>query len=293
MDGIDSWYLPSEDVTSTGKPFEIVLYLQVPALVGAAYSLSGWMASECGSNDKGPKPCPQGNYISKMIGLDPYGGVDHTSPDIAWVENRENPRWRGLHTGTTALTDTVTIFIRVHSPFEFQNNKGFVDAFTLVRAPLSAMEPLSGTVSGMGPIDIRWFGKQSEDVERIRDGNYKLYFDVQARHLPAGEWRDLVTGATEQRSVAFQAPCVDTRYEFRVRARAEQPEGQGGVFPSHRYYGVWSKPQAVLFAAPAAEEPGTIDVTPPLTGTLPVSGTIEMTPTLYMPLTARTTFQEC
>ena len=43
-------------------------------------------------------------------------------------------------------------------------------------------------------------------------------------------------------------------YDFRVRARAEQPPGSNGAWPNHRYPGDWSAAQAVAFpdSAPCA-----------------------------------------
>jgi hypothetical protein len=281
MDGHDSWYLPSQDIATPpepGKPFDLVLYQQVPATYGGAYSLSGWMASECGDNPDGARPCPKGNYIAKMLGIDPNGGTDYTSSAIEWVENRTDRRWHGLHTSTTALTHTITIFVRVISPFQFQNNKGFVDALTLVRAPLSAMNALPSVVEEVGTLTLSWFGQQSPDIAQIVGGNYDLLFDVQTRPLPGGTWRDLVVGAMEQTSVVFQAPCLERSYQFRVRARAEQPDNEEGTFPNHRYPGVWSKPQTVLFTAPPVG---------------PITTTQIISPSLYLPIAARTTDDSC
>ncbi len=35
--------------------------------------------------------------------------------------------------------------------------------------------------------------------------------------------------------------------EFRLRARAEQPEGVPGAWPNHRYPSDWSAPSTVVF----------------------------------------------
>lgn len=281
QEGDDSWYLRSQDIATPptpGKPFEIVLYQRVSATYGGAYSLSGWLASECGDNKDGPNPCPEGNYILKSIGIDPNGGTDHTSSAIQWVENRNDRYWQNVYTSATALTGSITVFIRVISPFQFHNNKAFVDAFSLVRAPLSSLNLLPPTDAQLGEVSLSWFGQQSQDIAAIAGGNYDLLFDVQTRPLPNGAWRDIVTGATEQMSTTFVAPCLNTRYQFRVRARAEQPEDEEGSRPNHRYPGVWTKPQTVLFTG--------LPVTP-------ITNTVEMTPTLFMPVTARTTAKGC
>jgi hypothetical protein len=281
QEGIDSWYIPSQDIATPpepGKPFDLILYQRVPATYGGGYSLSGWLASECGDDRDGALPCPANYYVAKAIGIDPNGGTDYTSPAIEWVENRTDRHWQNIYTSATALTNSITVFIRITSPFQFHNNKGFVDAFSLLRAPLSAMNTLPTKVKEIGEVAISWFGEQSRDVENIPGGNYDLLFDVQARPLPNGTWRDIVTGATTQTSTVFRAPCLDTSYQFRVRARAEQPEGEDGSSPNHRYPGVWSKPQTVLFTAPPVA---------------PISDTVVLTPTLFMPMAARTTIKGC
>jgi hypothetical protein len=135
------------------------------------------------------------------------------------------------------------------SPFQLRGNKGFMDELTLVRAPVAALEPLPDRVEASGQVTVTWTGQQSADVEAI-GGSYQLLFDVQTRHGEDGEWRVWVAGETEAGSRLFTAKCVETRYQFRVRARAEQPDGSEGVAPNHRYPGVWSEPVTVFFAAP-------------------------------------------
>ena len=279
LNGIDSLLVRSEDIESLpapGKPFDVVFYHQVPATYGGAYSFSAWMTSKCGNAN--PVDCPEGNYITKAIGIDPHGGTDPNSPAIEWVENRENLRWQNLYTASTALTNTITIFARMTSPFQFHGNLGFMDEFSLVRAPLSKLNALPAIVEGSGEVEISWFGQQSADINAIPAGNYELLFDLQSRTLPGGEWRDVVKGESEAPRTIFQAPCLDTSYEFRVRARSEQPEDEEGASPNQRYPGVWSATQTVLFTSPPSE---------------PISDTLIVTPTLYMPLAARSSVESC
>lgn len=277
QEGIDSWYIPSQDIAAPpvpGKPFDLILYQQVPALIGGEYSLSAWMASECGTNND---RCPDGQYIAKTIGIDPNGGTDYTSRSIIWADDNRNDRhWQNVYTSVRALSNYITIYTRITSPFQRANNKGFLDAFSLVRAPLSAMNPLSPTIESTGVITLSWYGQQSADIEALPSGNYDLLFDVQSRLLPNGLWNDLLAGVTEQSSMVFEAPCLNNQYEFRVRARAEQPEGISGSSPNHRYPGEWSKPQLVYFSAPP---------TAPVTDTTEISPSLEITPSLYLPLT--------
>lgn len=293
LQGRDSLLVRSQDIETPptpGKPFDVILYQQVDATFGGAYSVSGWMVSLCGSKGE-PFDCPAENYIVKAIGIDPNGGTDPNAEGITWVENFANfvdddgdrVGWQNLYTSATALGDVITVFARMTSPFQWHGNLGFMDAFSLVRAPLSALEALPGRVEGTDEVEIEWTGRQSVDVEN-EAGTHELLFDVQTRLLSNGEWRDLVVGATDQRSLTFRAPCLDTSYAFRVRARAEQPPAPPeGVFPNHRYPGVWSQPQEVFFASPAAATPTLTPtvmptVTPTVTATVMSAGPFTVTP---------------
>ncbi|HXF63554.1 MAG TPA: hypothetical protein VNK95_18170 [Caldilineaceae bacterium] len=261
--GYDSLVVRSQDIETLpepGKPFDIVLYQPISATVGGTYSLSGWMVTTC-EDPPGSRTCPEGIYIAKAIGIDPLGGVDPDAGSVIWEENRRNfadpgyEGWQNLRLGVRALAPTITVFARMTSPFQLRGNKGFMDEFSLVRAPVAALGPLPARVEAGGQVTVTWTGLQSADVEAI-GGTYALLFDVQTRHVgrepdgdDAGEWRDWVIGERDRSSRVFTAKCVETSYQFRVRARAEQPDGSGGVAPNHRYPGVWSEPATVYFAA--------------------------------------------
>ncbi|RIK56127.1 MAG: hypothetical protein DCC57_03885 [Chloroflexi bacterium] len=267
LNGHDSLTILSQHIEwsdAPGKPFDVVLYQQVPATVGGIYSLSGWLVSICGRNSK-PFDCPEGYYIAKAVGLDPNGGTDPDAASVEWVENRdghvdsngERLGWQNMRVATRALSNRVTVFVRMSSPFQWHGNLGFVDAFSLVRGPLSELAALPSEVEG-NQVEVAWIGQQSPDVLQMAGSTHQLLFDVQARYGRTGEWRDLVTGAVDAGSTTFTAPCVDAAYEFRVRARSEQPEGSSGLWPNQRYPGVWSTPVRVYFnAAQPVEDPAT------------------------------------
>lgn len=87
----------------------------------------------------------------------------------------------------------------------------------------------------------------------IPGGTHRLPFDVQQR--PAGEvaWRDWLVDQPAGEAVFAIDACQGVQtVEFRLRARAEQPEGSSGAWPNHRYPGVWSQPASVAFNLPAA-----------------------------------------
>jgi hypothetical protein len=198
-----------------------------------------------------PNDCPDGYYMAKMLGLDPTGGTDANAPSVRWIENRANfitpdgarVGWSNLSVSAQAEGATMTVFARINSPFRWHGNHGFIDALSLIRAPVVTLGELPATVEG-DAVDLSWTGEQTPDVD-VPGGTFQLLIDVQVRPQE-GTWRDLVAGGEGTGAMTFVAPCADTTYEFRVRARAEQREGDG-VWPNQRYPGTWSTPQEVTF----------------------------------------------
>ncbi|CAN5663493.1 hypothetical protein BH10CHL1_BH10CHL1_18400 [soil metagenome] len=274
ISGIDSLLVEAQDLEKLplpGKLFDVAFYQQISATVGGAYSLSGWMLSLCGGSNV-PNDCPPTYYMAKMLGIDPTGGTDPLASRVVWVEDRQNfiengkrIGWKNLRTSAIAQATTITIFVRINSPFQWHGNHAFIDALSLVRAPLADLT-LPATITATNQMTVAWSGVQSPDVTTIPGGTYTLYFDVQYRQASAAGWKDLVNGAQNAGSTLFTARCANTTYEFRVRARAEQPPAPPeGASPNQRYPGVWSEPTAVFFqSAPLATAPFT--VTTPLTG---------------------------
>ncbi len=273
--GVDSMAVRSQEIETPpepGKPFDVAIYQQVPVVAGAPYALSGWLLSLCGGSAV-PNDCPKDSYIAKLIGLDPTGGTDPLAASVVWTENRDNfisPTqerigWANLRVSTVALPPTqtltltgqqpttITIFARLNSPFQWHGAHGFIDSLSLVRAPLAELV-VSSTVTTSQTISqtmVRWLGQQSPDAVATPGGNYHLYFDVEVRHVDDRDWQPLVTGADGGGSILFTPRCQNTRYLFRVRARAEQPPAPPeAAFPNHRYPGVWSTPATVEFRLP-------------------------------------------
>ena len=258
ISGEDSFSLRSQDMEAPpapGKPFDSVLYQQTAVEPGAAYSLSGWALTLCGGSAV-PSDCPDGTYMAKMLGIDPTGGTDPEAASVLWVENRRNfvtadnrrIGWQNLYLPAAAQAMTMTVFARVNSPMQWHGNHGFIDALSLIRAPVAELEPLP-TVADTGAVTLRWHGEQSPDAEAVPGGNYGLLIDLE-RRVDGGEWRGIPIDQSADGARTFVAPCTERTYEFRIRARAEQPEDEDGAWPNHRYPGVWSAPQAVYFSSP-------------------------------------------
>jgi len=259
ISGIDSIVIRAQDLETPpepGKPFDVAFSQRISATVGGAYSLSGWFLSLCGGSAT-PSDCPKDVYIAKMIGIDPTGGSDPTAESVVWTENRRNfweegkrVGWQQMSVSSTALTSTITVFARVNSPFRWHGNHAFIDAFSLVRAPVAALTA-PAIVTGT-QMTLTWEGLLTDDIADIAGGTYELRYDLQYRLAETEPWLDFLVDQPGPGSATFTAKCADTTYEFRIRARAEQPPppAPAGAWPNHRYTGVWREPISVQFKSP-------------------------------------------
>ena len=267
IEGRDSMVVRARDLETPpvpGKPYDVVLYQRVPVVPGGDYSLSGWMLSLCGGSAV-PSDCPADKYIVKALGLDPAGGVNTLSGNVAWTEDRRNfvdenderVGWSNLRMAARARGEAMTVYARLQSPFQHHGNHGFIDALSLVRAPVAWLQDLPEEVHYRRDLKLVWQSLRSPDIEGIPDGTYEYFVDVQVRALPGSEWRDVAVGLPEESSsMLYCAAETNTTYEFRVRARAEQPPAPpDGAWPNQRYPGVWSEPQAVRFVQDSSPPP--------------------------------------
>lgn len=257
IEGEDSLAMLSEDIETPplpGKPFDAVVYQSAAVTPGVAYSLSAWMVSLCGGSAM-PNDCPQGYYMAKLLGIDPAGGSDPLAPTVAWVEDRRNftdSRWANLRLAVTAESSTLTVLARIRSPFRWHGAHAFVDAVSLVQAPTAAFTNLPGSVAG-SQVTVRWQGSLGPDIAALPGGTHRLLFDVQQRPAGQAAWRDWLVDQPAGQAVFAVDACQGVQtVEFRLRARAEQPEGSSGAWPNHRYPGVWSPATSVTFNPPAA-----------------------------------------
>jgi hypothetical protein len=200
-----------------------------------------------------------------MLGIDPAGGADPWASTVVWAEDRRNfwepdvkrVGWVNLQVAATAQAPTVTVFARLDSPFLHHGNHGFLDELSLVQAPtatLTIVTPtveISAAVSGPLTATLAWDGALGPDIPMIAGGDFRLLFDVDYWHPENGDWRAVVTGVEGAGSTVFQTRCTGATYEFRVRARAEQPDGKG-VSPNQRYPGVWSAPFELVVPPPVS-----------------------------------------
>lgn len=253
IEGLDSLVFLAQDIETPpepGKPFDAVIHQQVEVEPGHSYSLSGWMVSLCGGSFSNPNDCPANYYMAKMLGVDPTGGVDPLADTVLWDEDRRNfieSRWANLGLATTPISDTLTLFVRVRSPFRWHGNHAFADGISLVRAPTAYLEEIATPITDTQAF-IAWQGDLGPDIPQIPGGTFQLAFDIQYRDAADGPWRDWLVNQPAGGAWFAMGSCSDEKtYEFRVRGRSEQLANVPGAWPPSRYLGEWSDPAAVTF----------------------------------------------
>jgi hypothetical protein len=217
----------------------VILYQRVQVMQNASYTSHGCFLSFCGGTDP-RNQCPPGQYITKALGIDPLGGTDPDAASVIWQESNtphHEIRWENrLSVPFVARSSHITIFIRMVSVEPHSGNFGHIDVIRLVRSPLAQFLSLPAIHAGTRQIQLPWEFAHSDDLKG--DSRYEeLRFDIQIRTLPNGQWRNFVTGIKDVTSVNVTVPCLQYRYEFRIRAR-----------PKEHFVGVWSTPVAVRFA---------------------------------------------
>ncbi|HID64010.1 MAG TPA: hypothetical protein EYP49_14920 [Anaerolineae bacterium] len=117
-------------IWSDGVPFTSGIYQQVPNVTpGTAYVAAiGWAPAQM--NQK------RGEGIERMLGIDPLGGTDSTSPNVVW-----GPVYSGksrapdLRVSAVAQNTTITVFVRVRVPQTHGIDEVFLDAVGLSPDP--------------------------------------------------------------------------------------------------------------------------------------------------------------
>ena len=117
-------------IWSDGVAFTSGIYQQVPNVTpGTAYVAAiSWAPAQM--NQK------RGEGIERMLGIDPLGGTDSTSPNVVW-----GPVYSGksrapdLHVSAVAQNTTITVFVRVRVPQTHGVDEVFLDAVGLSPDP--------------------------------------------------------------------------------------------------------------------------------------------------------------
>jgi len=110
-------------IWSDGVPFTSGIYQQVPNVTpGTAYVADiGWAPTQSGTDKAKDK-------IERMLGIDPFGGTDSTSPNVVWGPAvLGQGRQPDLHVSAVAQNTTITVFVRVRVPQTHGKDEAFLD----------------------------------------------------------------------------------------------------------------------------------------------------------------------
>lgn len=109
------------------------VFQQVKVGQGAKVTFSAFVSFW--STDLLDQPTPGGTesekpgQVSAQVGIDPKGGTNGESPDIVWGSSEANyyDQFRKVSVETTAVTETVTVFVRVIILDPVRRNHTYVD----------------------------------------------------------------------------------------------------------------------------------------------------------------------
>jgi hypothetical protein len=122
----------SQRIWSDGTGFIAGIYQQVPGVTpGVAYKAwVVWAAVKSSGSDE--------FIMGRKIGIDPYGGTDPRSPDIAWspeIWGYDKKQFELLKVSALAQAETITVFLRVDNHVTHGQDQVFFDAVFLVVDP--------------------------------------------------------------------------------------------------------------------------------------------------------------
>lgn len=111
------------------------LLQQVQVPVGSQLTFSAWVQVWSSQDPNPDTVVSPGNY-RVSIGIDPTGGTDWSSPNVAWTEPRmEYNTWMRLEIRSVAKAGTATVFLRGNPEFRNRFNDSYWDdaCLTVVR----------------------------------------------------------------------------------------------------------------------------------------------------------------
>jgi len=107
------------------------LYQQAKVSDNAKLKFSAWIYVWSTLNDNTERSDNPGK-VSIQVGIAPTGGTDGTANNIIWSEAVEfYDQWKEVTVETTALSDTVTVFVRTTFDQPVKHNNVYVDDATL------------------------------------------------------------------------------------------------------------------------------------------------------------------
>lgn len=144
-------------------PFDAGVFQQVQVTPGTGYVLQvEWAPMQSFNPEQGGKV--DGDYIARVVGLDPIGGTDPNAPTVVWCEElwkQKRATKDRLKVSAVAQSGTMTVFLRVKNPQPHGQDQVFFDVVSLnvdalaPTAPPPTDTPLPVTDTPVPPTRVR------------------------------------------------------------------------------------------------------------------------------------------
>ena len=125
-------------------PFDAGIYQQVGNVTpGTAYQVQvEWAPMQSYNAEEGGKQ--KGDFLGRVVGIDPTGGTDPNSPNIVWSQELWKEKRVAkdyLRISAVAQSNTITVFLRAKNPQPHGQDQVFFDVVSLVVDPTQPTAP--------------------------------------------------------------------------------------------------------------------------------------------------------
>lgn len=187
--------------------FDAGIYQQVGVTVGEDYAVEASIVSFW----EGPGGTFDHTKMVKYVGIDPTGGIDHTSANVIWSEgNSRDNEWVWPDIAARAEHTTITVFVRVTAPENSNHvylDQVHIDDMHMDEAPSTTLNP--AVVAG-STVNLDWDGGPANS-EWVLQG-----YEVQYKDAASGTWQTLQDKYNTTKSGSF-AGQPGHSYDVRVR----------------------------------------------------------------------------
>jgi len=124
------------------------IYQRVPVPTNSTIRLSAWTYA-WSSEGSDVTVSQNGAWARQRIGIDPTGGTDPNSPNIAWsMPTQYLDNWGQISVETTAEADHVTVFLSAYPNFHLPQNDIYFDNAELQLVSFALATPAGGGGNG-------------------------------------------------------------------------------------------------------------------------------------------------
>ena len=165
------------------------VYQRVPVTPDSTLRLSAWTyawSSEGGD----PALSQNGAWARQRVGIDPTGGSDPKSPNVAWsMPTQYLDTWGRISVETRALADHVTVFLSAYPNRHLPQNDIYFDNAELILVSFGLPTPASGGAPQVAPtVDPLLTGLVTG--QGVAPGTQGISFNESAgrpaSHIPSG-----------------------------------------------------------------------------------------------------------